>query len=144
MFEFPPRTPFTIQFSPLLVVPETVPLNCLDCPTCRLALVGDTDTDTAATGADTTDTEALATAVVFATLCAVTVMVLEGATVGALYKPDEEIVPVVELPPIAPLTSQLRLALLVPDTDALNCSDCPSCKVEELGEIETLTEPFLP
>ncbi len=72
------------------------------------------------------------------------VMVPDGSASGAVYIPDEEIVPVVELPPIVPLTSQLRLVLLVPDTDALNCSDCPTCKVEELGEIETLTDPFLP
>jgi hypothetical protein len=97
-----------------------------------------------ATDADTIDTEALARAAVFATLCAVIVTVPDGSASGAVYRPDEEIVPVVELPPIVPLTSQLRLVLLVPETDALNCSDCPTCKVEELGEIETLTDPFLP
>jgi hypothetical protein len=64
--------------------------------------------------------------------------------VGAVYKPEEEIVPVVEFPPIVPLTSQLTLALFVPETDAMNCSDLPTCKVEELGEIETFTDPFLP
>jgi hypothetical protein len=46
---------------------------------------------------------------------------------------------VAELPPSVPLTSQLTLVLFVPDTDAVNCSDFPTCKVEELGEIETLT-----
>jgi hypothetical protein len=71
------------------------------------------------------------------------VMVPDGATVGALYKPDEEIVPVVELPPIFSLTSHLTALSLVPDTEALNCSECPTCKVEELGVIETLTDRFL-
>ena len=63
---------------------------------------------------------------------------------GAVYKPEEEIVPLVEFPPIVPLTSQFTPVLFVPETDTLNCNDCPGCKVEEFGEIETFTDPFLP
>src|SRR5579864_4859106 len=142
--EFPPSAPFTIQFAAVLLVPETVALNCWECPTGRLTLSGEMAIETAPAGTDTTDTEALAAALAFATLCAVIVMLPGRAIVGALYKPDEEIVPVVELPPIFLLTSQLSFLLLVPDTEAWNCSDCPTRKVEELGVIETLTDPFVP
>src|SRR5579864_6813053 len=141
--EFPPSAPFTIQFAAVLLVPETVALNCWECPTGRLTLSGETAIETAAAGTDTTDTEALAAALAFATLCAVIVMVPGSAIVGALYKPDEEIVPAVELPPIFSLTSHLTALSPVPDTEALNCSDCPTPRVEELGEIETLTDPFV-
>jgi len=141
--EFPPSAPFTIQLTTVLLVPETAALNCWECPSCRLALAGETVTETPAVGAAVTETNALAEAVDCATLRAVMVMVVDGATVGALYKPDEEIVPVVELPPLFSLTSHLRPLFVVPDTEALNCSDCPTRRLEELGEIETLTGPFL-
>ena len=104
--------------------------------------VGETETEIAPVGAAVTETAALAEALDCATLRAVMVMVPDGATVGALYKPEVEIVPVVELPPIFSLTSHLTPVSLVPDTEALNCSDCPTRRVEELGEIETLTNPL--
>jgi hypothetical protein len=141
--EFPPSAPFTIQFTAVLLVPETAALNCWEFPTCRLALVGETETETSPERAAVTETAALAEALDCATLRAVTVMVPDGATGGALYKPDEEIIPVVELPPIFSLTSHLTALSPVPDTEALNCSDCPTPRVEELGEIETLTDPFV-
>lgn len=72
-------------------------------------------------GGCTIETNAFADAEGTATLSAVTVMPIDGAIVGAVYKPDEEIVPVAELPPATPLTSQLTLVSLVPDTDAVNC-----------------------
>ena len=73
--EFPPGTPFTIQFTAVLLVPETVAANCCDCPTCRLALAGETLTDKAgAVGEAVSDTWALADAVDCTTLCAVMVI----------------------------------------------------------------------
>jgi len=90
------------------------------------------------------ETTAFADADDCTTLCAVTVMVPDGAVSGATYKPEEEIVPVAEFPPTAPFTIQFTLGLLVPDTDALNCCDCPTCNVEDVGEIDTFTDPFRP
>jgi hypothetical protein len=75
-------------------------------------------------------------------LCAVTVMALDGTVAGALYKPDEEIVPVLEFPPIVPFTSQRNLVFFVPETEALNCTVCPTSTVEKFGEIETLVDPL--
>jgi len=55
-------TPFTNQFNPVEVVPETVALNCRDLPTSTLALAGEILTDTTA-GAGVIETTALAEAV---------------------------------------------------------------------------------
>jgi len=60
--EFPPNPPLTIQFTAVLLVPETEALNCWECPTCRLVLAGETLTDTTA-GAAVMETTALAEAV---------------------------------------------------------------------------------
>lgn len=64
---------------------------------------------------------------------------LDGTVAGAVYRPAEEIVPAVELPPGTPLTSQLIPVLLVPETVALNCCVWPICKLAFVGEIETVT-----
>lgn len=44
--EFPPGTPFTSQLIPVLLVPETVALNCWVWPVCKVALGGETETVT--------------------------------------------------------------------------------------------------
>ena len=44
--ELPPRTLFTSQLIPVLLVPETVALNCCVWPVCKLALVGEIETVT--------------------------------------------------------------------------------------------------
>ena len=107
-------------------------------------LAGATETDTCTTGSAVIDTTPLADALGCAILRAVTVIMRDGATVGAVYRPDEEILPVLELPPTIPFTTQFKRRLLVPDTDAVNCSVRPTRKVEDLGEIETLTKPNFP
>jgi hypothetical protein len=117
--ELPPCESFTNQFTVVLLVPTTVALNCCDCPKCKLVLVGDTDTETAA--ADVMVTEALAEAKVYTEDCAVTLTEVDGATAGARYQPALETVPTLELPPRTPFTSQFRPVLVVPDTAALNC-----------------------
>jgi hypothetical protein len=71
--------------------------------------------------AGTTDIAALSDTAVSAVLCAVTLTELEGTVLGALYKPDEVMVPTAEFPPTAPFTSQFTAVLLVPETVALNC-----------------------
>jgi hypothetical protein len=60
--EFPPNPPLTIQFTAVLLVPETEALNCWVCPTWRLVLAGEKLTDTTA-GAAVMETTALAEAV---------------------------------------------------------------------------------
>ena len=68
------------------------------------------------------ETIALPVALAFTTLCAVTVIAPEGTVLGAVYKPDEEIVPLlVAFPPGKPLTDQLTAVFVVPDTVAVNC-----------------------
>ena len=56
-----------------------------------------------------------------------------------MYRPEEETIPTVEFPPEKPLTSHVTAVLLVPETDAVNCCDCPVCKLSLVGEIETVT-----
>jgi hypothetical protein len=80
--EFPPGAPFTIQFTAVLLVPETPALNCWECPTVTLALPGETETETA--GAAVIETAALAEAVDWATLCAVTLIAVDGTDTGAV------------------------------------------------------------
>ena len=60
--EFPPRAPFTNQFTAVLLVPATVALTCCDCPNGKLVLTGDTVTETVV--ADAIETVALAEAAV--------------------------------------------------------------------------------
>jgi ABC-type transporter Mla MlaB component len=134
--EFPPRTPDTSQFTPLSLAPETVALNCSDWPTCTLALPGEMETETVA---GMIETVALADAVFCTALCAVTVTGLDGTVAGAVYMPDEVTVPTVELPPDAPFTIQFTAVLLLPETAALNCWDCPTCRLALVGETETDT-----
>src|SRR6185503_2830975 len=86
-------------------------------------------------------TVALADDAEFATLVAATVTdPPDGTEVGAVYRPEELIVPAVELPPDTPFTNQVTPVLLVPETVAVNCFEVPTCKVAEVGEIVTVIE----
>ena len=51
--------------------------------------------------------------------------------VGAVYKPEAEMVP--------PLADQITLVLLLPVIDALNCCVLPTCTAEEAGVIDSVT-----
>src|SRR5690242_255523 len=78
-----------LQVSPVLLVPETVGLNCCVCVANKLALPGVIET---ATGCSVTIE--LADCVGSATLVAVTVTVCVAEIVpGAVYKPDSEMLP---------------------------------------------------
>jgi hypothetical protein len=44
--ELPPSVPFTSQLTAVLLVPETVALNACGCPTFKLVLAGETETET--------------------------------------------------------------------------------------------------
>ena len=50
----------------------------------------------------------------------------EGKDCGAVYRPEEEIVPVTEFPPATPLTLQFTALELAPVTVAVNCCVWPS------------------
>ena len=138
MVAFPPAVPLTNQWTAVFVVPETTALNCFDCFTWRLTLVG--EMETATPDAALIETVALPEALFTARLRALTTTaVYDGTFAGAVYQPDEEIVPTVEFPPTIPLTDQLTLLLSVPRTVAVNCCDWFTCKVTVAGEIETDT-----
>jgi hypothetical protein len=137
--KFPPTIPSTSQFTAVLVVPETVVVNCCDRPTCTLALPGEIVTDTGV-GAGRIVTVALADCVEAKALCAVTTTGLVEAVAGALYKPVVEIVPTEEFPPAIPPTSQFTAVLAVPETVAVNCCDRPTCRLALPGEIVTDTD----
>src|SRR5205823_15116809 len=102
-------------------------------------LVGEIETETCEESG-TTVTLALADWLESAALIAVTVTVWFDATVvGAVYRPVELTIPVIELPPITPSTNQFTAVFVVPVTVALNCWDCPACKLLVVGEIEIAT-----
>jgi hypothetical protein len=46
-----------------------------------------------------------------------------GTACGALYEPEDEIVPVIELPPATPFTSQVTFWFEFPWTAAVNWSE---------------------
>ncbi len=52
-------------------------------------------------------------------------------TLGAVYKPDDEIAPV--------LADHVTAVLVLPVTVAVNCCVLPDCTVAEAGEMEMLT-----
>ena len=61
-----------------------------------------------------------------------------GGLVGAAYRPVEEIVPTVELPPVMPFTCQITAVFVVPETITVNCIVVPTITVTGLGG-ETVT-----
>jgi len=75
-----------------------------------------------------------------AALTARTVTVFEPGTLpGAVYKPEELIVPVVALPPVTPSTCQVTELFEEPVTVALNDCDAPARTFAVPGETETET-----
>src|SRR5947209_3537436 len=82
-------------------------------------------------------TLALALLVVSATLVATTVWLPLAA--GAVYRPEVEIVPVVEFPPETPSTPQVTAVLVEPETVAVNCCVAFATSVAEAGVMLTLT-----
>lgn len=75
-----------------------------------------------------------------AELTAPTVTVLElGRVIGAVYNPDELIVPVVAFPPVAPFTCQVTEVFDDPATVALNGCVAPARTLALDGETLTVT-----
>lgn len=63
----------------------------------------------------------------------------EGKDCGAVYRPEEEIVPVTEFPPATPLTLQFTAPELAPVTVAVNCCVWPSGTEAVAGCTVTVT-----
>ena len=122
-----PEPLITDQFTPVLLLPETVAVNCCCPPWFTVADVGEMEIETL----DDTVTAAVALFVVSAWLCAWTVSV--SCTFGAVNKPDVLTVPV----PF--ITDQVTPVFVVPETVAVNCLCAPGVSVAEVGDIETAT-----
>src|SRR5690348_11395979 len=90
-------------------------------------------------GAGLTITAALAETVASALLRAVTVTLTCEVVVGAEYRPEGEIVPAVAVPPMLPLTSQITLWSVAPETVDWNCCVDPAARVSVVGAIEIVT-----
>jgi hypothetical protein len=78
-----------------------------------------------------------------AALTAVTVTLGPGIVAGAVYRPPDEIVPLVELPPAAPFTCQLTFEFVVPETIAVNCCVALAARTTLPGETVTTMMPGL-
>src|SRR5262249_36302711 len=104
-----------------------------------LVLLGEIETDTEG-GAGVIETLASTVTVDWAALCAVTLTAPEGTAAGAVYRPVEEIVPTVVLPPLLPFTNQLTAVFVVLVIVALNCCVFPTCRLVLVGKTEIDTE----
>lgn len=134
----PPVTPFTCQITAVFVVFVTVATNCCVNPTCTAGDLGLIATLMAA-GAVTV-TVAAPAFVVSACEIAVTVTVPPvGTFAGAVYKPDELIVPMLAAPADVLLTCQVTAALDVPVTVAVNCFVWPVSTLAVAGDTDTTT-----
>jgi hypothetical protein len=65
-------------------------------------------------------------AVLERTLVAEIVTAPDGAVDGGVYRPEEEMVPLVEFPPVTPLTAQVTPWFEFPVTVAVYCDVCPT------------------
>jgi hypothetical protein len=85
-------------------------------------------------------TDAAPLAVGVATLVARIVAVAGfGTAPGAVYRPDVEIVPLVVLPPVIPLTLHVTAVFDVPATVAVNCRVVDNVTLAEDGDTVTVT-----
>src|SRR6266480_2777062 len=134
----PPVTPLTCQVTAVLLVFCTVAVNCCVPPAPTVAATGEIVTRTTAVGVMVTCAEADFVGSAWDTAVTVT-MAGFGTTVGAVYRPEFDIVPTVALPPVTPLTCQVTAVLLVFCTVAVNCCVPPAPTVAATGEIVTRT-----
>ncbi|MGA8142727.1 MAG: hypothetical protein WB987_02430 [Candidatus Acidiferrales bacterium] len=115
--ELPPATPFTVQLIAVegLPVPVTLTVNACPAPVDIVAEVGEIPTAMSSCSVTTAD----AVASELALLDAVTVTLAgAGKTLGAVYKPPEEIVPTIAFPPTTPPAYQVTFVFEAPVTVA--------------------------
>jgi hypothetical protein len=111
---------FTSQVTAWFAVLVTVAVNCCVVFPGTLTLDGDTVTTGGSAWIETVveavDAESAADTAVTVTVLGV------GKAAGAVYRPAAEIVPVVEFPPVTPLTCQVTAVFVVFVTVAVNCN----------------------
>src|SRR5262245_53591298 len=107
--KFPPCASFTCQMIAVFVVPVMFAENCLLPPAATVAEVGEIVTEMPGAGAEALRlTVALADDAEFAMLVAATVTdPPDGTDAGAVYRPEDVIVPVAEPPPTTPFTDHV-------------------------------------
>src|SRR5579862_1920506 len=120
-----------VQLAAVLLLPETVSVNCLVPPELTVAVVGEMETATDCAGGCTVTVE-VADLVGSATLVTVTVIVVVLVTDGAVKRPPVEMLPA--------LAVQLAAVLLLPETVSVNCLVPPELTVAVVGEMETATD----
>jgi len=133
-----PLQPERLHVTAVFVTPVTLAVNCCWPPMETWLLAGETVTVTAVAASITTLAEA--DLEVSATDVAVTLARAGVGTVaGAVYKPDDVMVPHDPDTQPVPETVHVTAVLEEPVTEAVNCC-CPfTAMVAELGDIETPT-----
>jgi hypothetical protein len=115
--ELPPVTPLTCQVTAVFDELATVAVKACEPVAVTVAVPGMTETEIAGTRVTCAEPDLL----VSAAATAVTLTVAgEGTIAGAVYIPEVETVPTVELPPVTPLTCQVTAVFVVPVTVAVN------------------------
>jgi len=129
--------PLTFQVTAVLALPVTVAVNCCCAFTATCAVFG--ERLIATLGADSIVTIALPASATVNTGVAVTVTVLGlGTAAGAVYKPEELIVP--QLIPTHPAPVRFQITRVgVPAIAAENCTCEPGLTCERFGETATAT-----
>jgi len=134
---FPAVMPFTCQVTEVLLLLSTVAVNFCVLPAAKEAEGGEIVT---LTGETVRVTLADADLVVSALEIAFTVITRSLETLaGATYSPEVEMVPLLEFPPVVPLTCQVTAVLEVFSTVAVNCWVPAAGSDVVVGETETLT-----
>jgi len=134
---FPAVMPFTCQVTEVLLLLSTVAVNFCVLPAAKEAEGGEIVT---LTGETVRVTLADADLVVSALEIAFTVITRSLETLaGATYSPEVEMVPLLEFPPVVPLTCQVTAVWEVFSTVAVNCWVPAAGSDVVVGETETLT-----
>jgi hypothetical protein len=119
--ELPPATPLTVQVTSVLVAPRMVAVNCCVPLTCKEGGV------TFKASEMLMATEVEADLAVSAWLVAIMVTLAGlGIIAGAVYMPELDIVPTVELPPVTPPTDHVTAVFVEFATVAENWKVCPT------------------
>jgi hypothetical protein len=116
---FPPATPFTLQVTPVAALPVPITFAVSTCAPPVATLIGLGDTLTAMPSIKLTSAEALAVASELLTACTLT-LAADGKSIGAVYNPPAEIVPVLAFPCVTLFTSHRTLVSVAPVTVAWN------------------------
>lgn len=130
--------PDNLQVTVVFVVPVTTAENCCCAPVATCADAGFTNTDTAAAAWIRTVAvpDWVGSAFEVATMVAVAGV---GTVAGAVYKPDDVMVPQAPERHPVPVTDHVTAVFVVPVTRAVNCWVVLTANVTEDGVTETAT-----